>query len=232
VVSHLTCKSFLSSVTQILFATCCLPQIFPLIIPLIVLEWKIWVCVIRSWIFQLIMNHRLPRPLLPEMSLSRRLVIRVRRLLFIHISQKNQSSLIASDVYCSKLYGSTPANFDSTITQIQDLSEDPNQKYHAHFTDFLSSWAQPSISPSSEIPIPPKPFQIYPPSQPIRLHPDKPNLSSFEPNPNFMDITPIPPSLQTSELNPTSTVHPFTDTSSFTVNPYSRTYHKVPKSSA
>jgi hypothetical protein len=145
---------------------------------------------------------------------------------------KNQPSLIATDVYCYKLYGSTPTSFDSTITQIQELSVVPNQKHQAQFTDFLSSWAQPLFSPPSEISNPPKPFQIYPPLQPIRLHLDKPNPSSFEPNPNFMDITPTPPSLQTTELNPTSTVHPFSNTSSFTVNPYSRTYHKVPKSSA
>jgi hypothetical protein len=63
---------------------------------------------------------------------------------------KNQPSLIATDVYCSKLYGSTPATFDSTITKIQELSEGPNQKYQAQFTDFLSFWAQPPFSPPSE----------------------------------------------------------------------------------
>jgi hypothetical protein len=71
---------------------------------------------------------------------------------------KKLPTLIATDVYCSKTYGSTPASFDSTITKIQDLFEGPNQKHLAQFIDFLSSWAQPTSNPPSENIIPPQPF--------------------------------------------------------------------------
>jgi hypothetical protein len=110
--------------------------------------------------------------------------------------------LIASDIICPKLYGSTPSLLDSTITQIQDISGKPDPSQQAHFTDFLSSWAHHKPNPSQAEHPSPKPFQLYPPLQVIALPPDNPAQlhynSQINIRPSTTDHDPTPIAIQTS----------------------------------
>jgi hypothetical protein len=161
---------------------------------------------------------------------------------------KNLPTLISSDLFCANIYGSTSSLLDSTITKIQEISESPISTQPAQFTDFLSSWAHPKPNPSNAENSSPKPFQLYPPLQPIKLPLDNPaqtffnssiNLhpSSIEPKPIQITAQPFHPSHQLIESSnqfhtTTTSIKIPSSASPPTLNPYSRTYHKSPKSPA
>lgn len=67
----------------------------------------------------------------------------------------------ASDFHPVSFYTSAPLYMNSTITNIQEVSDNPNPAHLAQFTDFLSTWGH-STNPITSCPSP-RPFQIMAP---------------------------------------------------------------------
>jgi hypothetical protein len=153
--------------------------------------------------------------------------------------------IIASDIISSGNYNPTPSLLNSVLINIYELS---GTQPIAHPTHFLSSWAE-AKSPSPTV-HPSRPFQFKPPTEAIYLNPDKPKYLIAQPiyhfNPSYCS-TPASPYhlLSTSNHHHTRPIqlqpnpfHPLTqpfqlspNPALLSINPYSRTNRKSPRSS-